>query len=78
MPEAAASYKLYTIPLNNIVIELDAGLDVDEKLAQSVSLEFGPITKRMFNVDRFASLTFPSDEELAEMRKPPDPALLPS
>lgn len=76
--EEAAGYKPYTIPLNNIVVELDAGLDADEELAQSVSEKFGAITKRMFNVERFASLTYPTDEELAELRKPPDPGLLPS
>jgi hypothetical protein len=72
-PEEAASYKPYTIPLNNIVIELDAGLDVDDKLARSVSEKFGPITRRIFNVEKFASLTFPTDEELAQMRKPQCP-----
>lgn len=76
-PEEVDSFKPYTIPMNNVVIELNAGLDEDERLARSVSERFGPTTKRIFNVKRFADLTFPSDEELAKMRRPPDPTALP-
>ena len=76
-PDEVDSFKPYTIPMNSVVVGLNAGLDKDERLARSISERFGPTTKRMFNVERFADLAFPSDEELAEMRKPPDPALLP-
>lgn len=75
--EEADSFKPYTIPMNNVVVGLDAGLNEDERLARAIGERFGPTTKRMFKVERFADLTFPSDEELAEMRKPQNPAALP-
>lgn len=75
--EEADSFKPYTIPMNNVVVGLDAGLSEDERLARAIGERFGPTTKRMFNVERFADVTFPSDEELAKMRKPPNPAALP-
>jgi len=64
------SFKPYTIPLNNVALGLDAGLDEDVRLSRSVAANFGPVTKRIFEVDNFASLTFPSDDELAAMRQP--------
>ena len=76
-PEEFDSFKPYTIPMNNVVVGLDAGLDEDERLARSISKRFGPTTTRIFNVERFADLAFPSDEELAEMRRPPDTSVLP-
>lgn len=75
--EELDSFKPYTIPMNNVVVGLDAGLDEDERLARSIGERFGPTTKRMFKVERFADLSFPGDEDLAEMRKPPDTAVLP-
>lgn len=59
--EEADSFKPYTIPLNNVAVQLDAGLDEDVRLARSVA-------------EQFASLSFPCDEELAKMRKAPDTA----
>lgn len=75
--EEADSFKPYTIPMNNVVVGLDAGLDEDGRLARTVAERFGPATAKMFKVERFAELTFPTDDELAEMRKPPNPAALP-
>lgn len=66
------SYKPYTIPLNNVALGLDALLDEDERLARSVAANYGPVTKRYFNDERFGSLYLPTNEELAAMRQPPD------
>jgi hypothetical protein len=66
------SYKPYTIPLNNAVLGLDAGLDEDVRLARAIAERFGPATARYFKVERFANLSFPSDVELAAMRQVPD------
>ncbi len=71
-PEEVDSLKPYTIPMNNIVVGLERGLDEDEKLARTVAERFGPITAKYFSVKQFASLTFPSDEELAAMRQAPN------
>lgn len=72
-PEEVDGFKPYTIPMNNVVVGLDAGLDEDERLARKVAERFGPVTARHFNVEKFADLTFPPDEELAAMRLPPNP-----
>lgn len=72
--EEADSYKPYTIPMNNVVVGLDAGLDEDVRLARTVAERFGPVTAKHFEVAKFADLTFPSDDELAAMRQPPNPA----
>lgn len=64
--------KIYTIPLNSVVVGLDAGLEEDGRLARTVAERFGPVTARYFEVERFANLTFPSDEELAAMRQAPN------
>lgn len=71
-PEEAESYKIYTIPMNNVVEGLAEGLDEDVRLARSVAENFGPKTAKMFDVERFADLSFPPDEELAEMHQAPD------
>jgi len=63
--------KPYTMPLNNAVEGIVAGLDEDVQLARVVVEKFGPITQRYFNMTQFASLTFPTDEALAEMMRPP-------
>lgn len=68
-PEEVNRFKPYTIPMNNIVIGLNAGLDEDIHLARSVAENFGLVTARHFNVKQFATLTFPTDEELAAMRQ---------
>lgn len=65
------SYKPYTIPLNNIVVGLDCGLDEDVSLARTVAARVGPATAKFFKVAKFADLTFPSDDELATMRRAP-------
>ncbi|MEK6541337.1 MAG: hypothetical protein AABZ45_04360 [Pseudomonadota bacterium] len=70
--EEVNSYKPYTIPLNSAALGLDAGLDEDVRLSRTVAAKFGPVTKKYFKVEKFASLTFPTDEELAAMRRPPD------
>jgi hypothetical protein len=69
--EEVNSYKPYTIPMNNVVVGLEAGLEEDIRLARSVAEQFGPITARFFGVAKFADLEFPSDDELAAMREPP-------
>lgn len=66
------SYKPYTIPLNNVALGLNTGLDEDVRLARSVAERFGPATAKYFNVKRFVSLSFPSDAELAALRQPPN------
>lgn len=71
--EEVNGFKPYTIPLNNVALGLDAGLDEDVSLSRKVAARFGPVTKKYFKVEQFASLTFPTDEELAAMRLPPDP-----
>lgn len=71
-PEEVDSYKPYTIPMNNVVIGLDAGLEVDVNLARSIAERFGQVTAKHFKMTKFADLTFPSDEELAAMRRPPN------
>ena len=68
--EQADSYKPYTIPLNNVALGLDFGLNQDIILAKKVTEKFGPITEKYFEVDKFVTLSFPSDEELATMRQP--------
>lgn len=73
-PEEVESYKPYTIPMNNVVVGLDRGLDEDLQLARSIADRFGPITAKLFKVEKFANLSFPSDDELAEMRKAPETA----
>ena len=70
-PEEANSFKPYTIPMNNVVLGLEAGLKVDVELARSVAERFGPVTAQYFKVTKFANLTFPTEEELAAMMKPP-------
>jgi hypothetical protein len=70
-PEEANRLKIYTIPMNNVVVGLDAGLEEDVRLARSVAERFGPATAKFFKVPRFAELTCPSEEELAAMRQPP-------
>lgn len=64
-------YKPYTIPLNNVVVQLEAGLDQDIRLARSVAERFGKATARFFKVQQFVDLTFPTDEELSAMRNAP-------
>lgn len=71
-PEEVDSFKPYTIPMNNVVEGLNAGLDEDERSARSVAERFGPITAKHFGVAKFAELTFPSEDEIAEMRRAPD------
>lgn len=70
--EEADSYKPYTIPMNNVVVGLDAGLEEDVKLARIAAERFGPLTAKHFNVAKFADLTFPPDDELAAMRQAPN------
>lgn len=65
------SYKLYTIPLNNVVIGLKDGLDEDVRLARAVTEKFGPTTVKYFGVPKFVALSFPSDDELSAMRRAP-------
>jgi hypothetical protein len=72
--EEINSFKPYTIPLNNVALGLDSGLDEDVRLSRIVAAKFGPVTKNYFKVEQFASLTFPTDSELAAMRQPPDTA----
>jgi hypothetical protein len=71
-PEEVDSYKPYTIPMNNVVVGLDAGLEEDVRLARTVAERFGPVTAKHFKVAKFADLTFPSDDELAAMRQAPN------
>lgn len=71
-PEEVNSYKPYTIPMNNIVLGLDSGLDNDVRLARTIAERFGPVTAKYFKMVKFANLTFPSDDELAAMRQPPN------
>lgn len=73
-PEEVDSFKPYTIPMNNVVVGLEAALDEDERLARSVAERFGPVTAKYFEVAKFADLTFPSDDELAAMRQRPNTA----
>lgn len=70
-PEEVNSYKPYTIPMNSAVVGLEAGLEEDVQLARSVTERFGPATAKYFKVKKFADLTFPSDEELAVLRRAP-------
>jgi hypothetical protein len=71
--EEVNRFKPYTIPMNNVALGLCAGLEKDVELARDVAERFGPATKRYFKVDNFASLAFPTDQELADMRQPPEP-----
>ncbi len=73
--EEADTFKPYTIPLNNVALGLSAGLDEDVRLARTIAERFGPATAKFFKVKRFASLTFPSDAELAAMEQPPNTAI---
>jgi hypothetical protein len=68
------SYKPYTIPLNNVAVGLESGLEEDVRLARTVAERFGPATAKYFNVEKFVNLSFPSEEELAAMRRAPDVA----
>jgi len=70
-------YKPYTIPMNNLALGLEVGLDKDMALARQVVAKFGPVCQRYFNDHKFVSLTFPSDAELADMIAPPDTSGLP-
>lgn len=70
-PEEVIRLKPYTIPMNNVVVGLEAGLDQDISLARAVAERFGPVTARYFSVAKFADLTFPTDQELAAMRLAP-------
>ena len=72
--EQVVALKSYTLPLNSIADGLVAGLEEDMRIARSVATKFGPITKKYFNVSKFVSLSFPSDEELAKMVEAPDTA----
>lgn len=65
-------YKAYTIPMNDIVVGLDARLDEDVRLARTVAERFGSVTAKYFKVTIFTDLTFPSDDELAAMRQAPN------
>jgi hypothetical protein len=69
--EEINSFKPYTIPMNNIVVGLNAGLDEDVRLARSVADKFGPVTARYFKVKQFVRLTFPTEEELGSKRQAP-------
>lgn len=71
-PEEVDSYKPYTIPMNNVAVGLDAGLEEDVRLARTVTARFGPATARHFKMTKFADLTFPSDDELSAMRRAPN------
>ncbi|AKQ42832.1 hypothetical protein CP97_13535 [Aurantiacibacter atlanticus] len=66
------SFKPYTIPMNNVVVGLDAGLEEDVRLARTIAERFGPVTAKHCGVSKFADLTFPSDDELAAMRQAPN------
>lgn len=70
-PEEVIKFKPYTIPMNNVVIGMEGGLAEDVQLARSVAERFGPVTARHFKVNKFADLTFPTDEELAAMMEAP-------
>jgi hypothetical protein len=70
-PEEVNKFKPYTIPMNNVVVGLEAGLDEDLRLARTVVERIGPAMLRHLNVQKFATLTFPTDDELAAMRDPP-------
>ena len=72
--EQVDDLKSYTLPLNSIAAGLVTGLEEDMRIARSVATNFGPITKKYFNVSKFVSLSFPSDEELAKMVEAPDTA----
>lgn len=71
-PEEALKLKPYTIPMNNIVDGLEAGLDEDVRLARTITKRFGPVTAKHFKVTKFADLSFPSEDELAAMQQPPN------
>lgn len=71
-PEEVDSFKPYTIPMNNVVIGLDAGLEENVRLARTIAERFGPVTAKHFKVAKFADLTFPSDDELAAKRQAPN------
>lgn len=71
-PEELDSYRPYTIPMNTVVVGLDAGLEEDVRLARAVAERFGPVTAKHFKVTKFANLTFPSEAELDAMREPPN------
>jgi len=71
-PEEVESYKPYTMPMNNVVVGLDRGLDQDLLLARSIAEKFGPITAKVFKVETFVDLSFPTDDELAVMRQAPE------
>jgi hypothetical protein len=71
-PQEVDGYKPYTIPMNNLVVGLDDGLEEDVRLARSVAERFGPVTAMYFKVAIFVDLTFPSDDELMAMRQPPN------
>ncbi len=68
--EQAHALRRYTIPLNNIALQLEKGLDEDVILLRDVARRFGLITKEYFKVDNFGSIVFPTDEELAAKRQP--------
>jgi len=61
-------YKAYTIPLNDVALGLDSGLDEDVRLARRVAQEFGKVTARYFKLDKFINISFPSEAELAAKR----------
>lgn len=65
-------FKPYTIPMNDLVKGLDDGLDEDVRFARTVVEKFEQVTAQYFKVDKFASLTFPTDDELATRRQPPN------
>lgn len=71
-PEEVDSFKPYTIPMNNVVVGLGAGLEEDVRLARTIAERFGPVTAKHFGVPKFADLTFPTDDELAAMRQAPN------
>lgn len=68
-PEEINSYKPYTIPMNDMVVGLNSGLEDDVRLSRTVAERFGPVTASYFKVSKFANLTFPSDDELSAMRQ---------
>ena len=70
-PDELNTYKPYTIPMNNIAVGLDAGLEADVNLARSIAERFGTVTNNHFKVKKFANLSFPSEDELAAMRQAP-------
>jgi len=72
--EYLANYKANQLPMNNVVVELDAGLEEDVRSARTVAERFGAVTAKHFKVAKFADLRFRSDDELAAMRQAPDTA----